>query len=210
MGLWDSEARINSVLPKLQSSSKRSAPLANLITPTTSTVEPFYKMLVPFCSAAKIAASIPPTGVTDVAEYDPIKVNFTTGSKNRYAFEIEFYVDPYDTSLVLGREVNGRLAIADNVFTTPEVSSLLTDTPYMAIDFTGIGTNPLQFIYDCCQILHERVVARDRSYPGNYTNFNVDLIPVSEGFKCVIEFDRIALNKTNLPLFNDIANNYIS
>ena len=208
MSIWSTEARINSVLSKLSSAGMRSSTLAASITPTTSTADQFFRALIPFCSAAKIANTIPNNDPGTV-DFEPISVNLTTDSRTQYDCEIEFYVDPYDTSLVLNKEVNGRLAIADNIFTTPEISSYLSDTPYMAIDFTGSGTNPLQFIHDCCRVLNERAVADSRTYPDNDPGFFINVYQNSNGMLCHIHFDYIVLTQPNLPFYSKIANNYI-
>ena len=208
MSIWSVEARINHVLSKLSSAGMRSSALASSITPTTSAADQFFRALIPFCSAAKIASSIS-NNDPDTADFEPISVNFTTDSKTQYDCEIEFYVDPYDTSLVLGKEINGRLAIADHIFTTPEISSYLSDTPYLAIDFTASGTNPLQFIHDCCRVLHERAVADSSSYPNNDPGFLIDVSQKSGGMLCRIHFNRITLTQPNLPLYSKIGNDYL-
>ncbi len=121
---------------------------------------------------------------------------------------VKFYIDPYNTSLVLGKEINGRLAIADNVFTLPEVTAYMTDISYLAVDFTGSGTNPLQFIYDCCRVLHERATSDSRSYPDNDPQFLISISKRRNGVLCDINFNYIPLNAPNLPFYSKIADNY--
>ena len=209
MSIWSFQARVNGVIAKLRSAGTRSRSLANSIDASANSTDQFFRVLISFCSAAKIANLIP-TNEADVNEkIEPISVNFTTDSKTQYDCEIEFYVDPYDTSLVLDKEKNGRLAIADNVFTRPEISSYLTDTPYLAIDFTGTGTNPLQFIYDCCRVLNERAVAENRSYPDNNPGFFINVSKKSDGMFCNINFNYIVLTEPNLPFYRKIGNDYI-
>ncbi|NES89280.1 hypothetical protein [Okeania sp. SIO2B9] len=207
MGIYQYEARTVSVVPKLQSLDTRSKSLFNSIDFSSHNTERFVKSLINFCSAAVIASTVP-TSEPDVANFESVEYSYNVGRKAGADLTVKFYIDPYDTSLVLGKEMNGRLAIADNVFTLPEVTAYMTDIGYLAVDFTGSGTNPLQFIYDCCRVLHERATSDSTSYPNNDPQFSINISKRRNGVLCDINFNYIPLNAPNLPFYSKIADNY--
>ncbi len=210
MGLWESETKFSSIISKLKSSSRPSSAFANTL-PTTHNNLYFIKILTPFVSAAKLAGEIPVTPADQsVSKHDPIKIEFPGESRGRHAFKLEYYTSPYDTDLVLDKEHNGRLAIADSVFTDPDITAFLGELSYLAVDFSTTGTNPLQFLHDCCLTIHERGVSDSTSYPDNYSDFGFDLrLDKNNRMKCTVDFYRVQLTRANLPFFDRIADDYI-
>lgn len=207
MGIYQYEARTANVAPSLKSLDTRSKNLLNSIDFSSHNTERFIKSLINFCSAAVIASAVP-TSEPDVADFESVEYSYNVGRKAGADLTVKFYIDPYHTSLVLGKEMNGRLAIADNVFTLPEVTAYMTDIGYLAVDFTGSGTNPLQFIYDCCRVLHERATSDSTSYPNNDPQFSINISKRRNGVLCDINFNYIPLKTPNLPFYSKIADNY--
>ena len=174
MSIWSFVANTSQVWSRLESANMRSSAFAGSLDVSVHNNNKFFRIIAAFCRACKIANAIAPSEILE-KRFDPIDYNYTTGHRTKIDLTIQFYVDQYDTALVLGEEINGRLAIADNISTTPEVSLYLTETPYLAVDFSSSGTNPLQFLYDSCRVLQERATSDSRSYPDNEPGFFINI-----------------------------------
>lgn len=204
MGIYDNST-IGEVIPIIEESATRSSNLEINFLPQHSS-QYFHKLLVNFISVAELVHNTYDLGISPIRmDYEAV---LTSSSSFSYVeINLNFEVDSIDTSLVLSTEDNGILATETDIFTRPEIAPFISEIPYMAIDFTGTGTNPLQLIYDWFRVFHKISLSERKEYPTNEAGFNFIISHRAATVNCRIILV-VRFRGSRWPFFENIALRY--